>query len=267
LADPIGPAGTCSLRDAITAANTKSATNNCSAGSGTDTIAFSRGLTGTITLNSTLPPITGNLTISGPTASPGITLDGNNKFQVVLVNSGAVLNLDHLTIAHGNSSGGRGGGGGGIFNQGTLIVTNSSFSGNSANIGDLGGGIFNEGTLIVTNSTFAGNSAANGGGIDNTAGTLTVTNSTFSGNSAVVAGGIDNAAGTVTVTNSTFASNSADTGGGIENDLLGTLTVTNSTFSGNDASNPGQPRRRRHRQHERDGESQRHYSVQREQRR
>ena len=46
-----------------------------------------------------------------------------------------------------------------------------------------GGGIYNAGTLTVTNSTLSGNSPANsaGGGIYN-AGTLTVSNSTFSSN-------------------------------------------------------------------------------------
>jgi hypothetical protein len=52
LADP-GRAGVCALRDAITAANTMSATNDCVAGKGHDTIQFS--VTGTILLASTLP--------------------------------------------------------------------------------------------------------------------------------------------------------------------------------------------------------------------
>ncbi len=49
-----------------------------------------------------------------------------------------------------------------------------------------GGGIFNiNGTLTVTSSTLSGNSATNsGGGIYNVAARLTVTNSTLSGNSA-----------------------------------------------------------------------------------
>ena len=43
-----GTAGICVLRDAITAANTMTATNGCAAGTGKDTIQFS--LTGTIPL-------------------------------------------------------------------------------------------------------------------------------------------------------------------------------------------------------------------------
>ncbi len=62
--------------------------------------------------------------------------------------------FDDITITGGNVSGD----GGGIFNDGTLTVTNSTFSGNSAVDG--GGGIYNSGgTLTVTDSTFSGNSA------------------------------------------------------------------------------------------------------------
>jgi hypothetical protein len=54
LADP-GKPGICALRDTITAANTMTATNGCSAGNGNDTIKFS--VTGTILLASTLPEV------------------------------------------------------------------------------------------------------------------------------------------------------------------------------------------------------------------
>jgi hypothetical protein len=109
-------------------------------------------------------------------------------------------------------------GGGGIYNTGTLTVSNSTLSGN------FGGGIYNGGTLTVSQSTLSGNS---GGGIYNFLGTLTVSNSTLSSNSA---GGISNG-GTLTVSNSTLSGNS---GSGISNS--GTLTVSNSTLSGNSAT-------------------------------
>jgi hypothetical protein len=181
LADTGAP-GICVLRDAITGANTKAATNGCAAGTGNDTIRF--GVTGTISLASTLPQITDTLlTINGP-ASPGITIDGGHHVQVMQVAFGVMLNLNHLTIANGSSPFS----GGGISNGGTLTVTNSTFSGNYAE--DSGGGIANGRTLTVTNCTFSLNSAGDsgGGGISN-GGTLTVTNSTFSGNGADQGGG------------------------------------------------------------------------------
>src|SRR6516162_2409950 len=94
-----GAKGICVLRDAITAANTMTATNGCTAGTGNDTIQFS--VTGTILLGSTLPQITdGHLTINGP-ALPGITIDGGGQVQVMVVASDATLNLNDLTIADG----------------------------------------------------------------------------------------------------------------------------------------------------------------------
>jgi hypothetical protein len=135
LADPGAP-GICALRDAITAANTMTATNGCAAGNGNDTIKFS--VTGTILLADPLPEVTDSkLTIHGP-VSPGITIDGGTKVRVMQVASGAMLNLNKLTIANGNGlSAGVSPvcsfppfcGGGGIFNSGTLTVTHSTFSG------------------------------------------------------------------------------------------------------------------------------------------
>jgi hypothetical protein len=73
----------CTLHDAITAANSKTLTNTCVAGTGTgtDTIQFS--VTGTIALSATLPSITdANLTITGPVG--GITIDGGGAHMVML---------------------------------------------------------------------------------------------------------------------------------------------------------------------------------------
>ena len=71
----------------------------------------------------------------------------------------------------------RGYSGGGIYNAGTMTVTNSIIEGNSAIAH--GGGIYNAGTMTVTNSIIDhNNSAWNGGGIFNGV-TMTVTNSTI----------------------------------------------------------------------------------------
>jgi hypothetical protein len=121
---------------------------------------------------------------------------------------------------------------GGIQNFGTLTVTNSTVSGNTA---DSGGGIFDYGTLTLTNSTVSGNTASynHGGGIFSS-GTLTVTNSTVSGNSASDGGGIWNDfSATLTLTNSTVLGNSASDGGDIVNHSDATLTLTSSIVDGN----------------------------------
>jgi hypothetical protein len=105
-------------------------------------------VTGTIVLSATLPTITdANLTITSP--GGGITIDGGGAHLVMLVGS-IIMNLQNLTIAHGFN----GGDGGGLFNTGTLTITNGTFSSNKA--GDNGGAIENAlGTMMtVTNSTF-----------------------------------------------------------------------------------------------------------------
>ena len=58
----------------------------------------------------------------------------------------------------------------------------------SGNTAVNGGGVFNTGTVVVTDSTIAGNSATNGGGLYNE-GTATLTACTISGNSATDSGG------------------------------------------------------------------------------
>ena len=230
LIDP-GTAGTCSLRDAITAANTKKAVHACAKGNGTDTIVFNAGLSGTIALGSTLPPIVNTLTISGTQVSPpAIIISGQNQYEILVVNSGATLNLNYLTLTEGSAVDG-----GGIFNAGTLDVANSTISDNSSTDNtNGGGGIFSQGTLNVANCTFSSNSGFNdAGGIMNFSGTATVINSTFYGNTANDGGGgILNFLGGMTVVNSTFADNVAgfSGGGAIFNDnsldLEGTIVAS-----------------------------------------
>src|SRR5205823_13702579 len=73
----------CTLRDAITAANTNSATGGCPKGdAGLDTITF--GFTQCtlvqciITLQSALPPVSEDLNIDGAVSGNIVTVQGNN---------------------------------------------------------------------------------------------------------------------------------------------------------------------------------------------
>jgi predicted outer membrane repeat protein len=237
--------------------NLRSAITSAGAGG---TVTFS--CSGTITLASTIT-IGQDLSIDG--SGQAVKISGGHSVQVFVVSNGEHLTLNQLSITDGSLPFANGGG---ILNEGTLSVTNSTFSGNVAatdggtgggiaNEGTLsvagstfsgnfgyfsGGGIYNTGTLSVTGTTFSGNSAqaSGGGAIENDGGTLSVANSTFSGNSMMGAGGgIRSDGGTLIVTDSTFIGNYGDSGGGaIENDS-GTLIVTNSTFSGNGAGNLG----------------------------
>jgi predicted outer membrane repeat protein len=197
----LADSGTGSLRDALTQANASSG----------DIINFS-GVTGTMVLQSALPAITQSMTIMGPGASQ-LKISGNDLYPVFSVSSGTV-GISGLTIANGNNASS----GGAIPNHGTLTVSNTVFSGNSA-AGGSGGAIANFASLIVVGSTFVGNSSSDGGGIYSQS-KLTVSNSTFSGNSASAGAG------------------GPGYGGAIAS--VATLTVSNSTFSGN-ASTEGAP--------------------------
>ena len=199
------------------------------------TVDFQSGLSGTITLTSGELLVNKNLTIAGPGADV-ITVSGNHAFRVFDIRASVTAAIARLTITDGTN-----GFGGGVYNGGTLTVTDSTLSGNAAI--DMGGGIYNGGTLTVTDSTLSGNSTSaasnfGGGGIANVAQTMTVTASTFSGNAASFGAGIANYQGAVTVTTSTFSGNSAIyQGGGIEN--YGEVTVTDSSLSANVANSGG----------------------------
>jgi CSLREA domain-containing protein len=230
--------GNCTLREAIEAANTNLAVDGCAAGSSTeqDAIHFALGTQATITLGSALPIITdrSGLTIDGQKAK--ITVSGDDKVGVFIVNEGAKLSLLHLTVANGLS---RPGEGSGLINNGGQVkVTNSTFSGNRSTFG---GAISNGGPLTVEKSTFSGNSSfRSGGGIYN-ADRLEVSNSTFSGNSSVNnGGGIVNSAGTLKVINSTFSGNSTSNDSGvIHNGSTATLknTIVANSTKGKNCSN------------------------------
>lgn len=225
-ADTATSDGSCTLREAVLAANGSPANADCGSDYGAPyTVNFN--VNGTIVLGSELSYIERNMTIDG--AGHSVTVSGNNTVPVFTVTMGVTFNLQNLTVANGS-----GAFGGGIQNRGMLNVSNCTISNNSAT--STGGAVFNDGTLTVTNSTISGNNASSGGGIFNS-GTLTVMNSTISGNSASHGGGIANS-GTSTVKSSTISGNSATgAGGAISNN--GTVAVTNSTISGNSASSGG----------------------------
>ena len=216
------------------------------AASSGDTIDFNLGPgSHQITLTSSELYINKILNIAGP-ALNNLTIQGDGVDRVFEVAAGTSSNpvtISGLTIAGGNTSNTTNGAGGGIRNTGTLMLTNSTVSGNEAVpvMGPtFGGGIDNEGTATVTNSTVSRNYAAVGGGIFNS-GTLTLTNSTVSGNSANGGGGILDAggAGIATVTNSTISGNSAGTGcGGIGSANGGTLYLGNTILAGNSGGKP-----------------------------
>ena len=124
---------------------------------------------------------------------------------------------------------------GAIFNiGGPATITGSTFNDNSTN--SSGGAIVNSGTLSISRSSLSGNSAQWGGAIFNGGGegtpSLTVTNSTISSNSASnKGGGLYVLNGISLLKHVTLAKNGAPSGGGIYTEG-GALNLLNSIVAG-----------------------------------
>ncbi len=251
-----GSDGLCTLREAITAANTNTASGaaagECAAGSssGSDTINFS--VTGTINLTGALPDIASSMNINGP-GSGQLTVQRNTggDYRIFSV-TGSPAGISGLTVANGKmpdgffgNNGFPGGDGGGIMNTGSLTLTDVVITANQAGSGGpgfffgsrggQGAGLYNSGTLTMINCTVSGNIGGSGGfnqgsggsgGIDNS-GTLTMTGCAITGNNAGRGGD-----GTVA-----RGGGSGGGGGGINNS--GTLTMTDCAVTGNNAGRGG----------------------------
>ncbi len=176
--------------------------------------------------------VVNNSTLSGNAANYGGAIYSDNP-----ASSEAISN----TIISGNSAF-KSGGAFDIYG-GSMIINNSTISGNSVNDSNLGlgGAIHNYGgTITINRSTIVNNTSAfYGGAIYQEDGSTTINNSTFSGNSALQIGGIMDNGGTLTVNYSTIAGNSSTAEGqnGVftYNPPFATTTITSSIV----ANNPG----------------------------
>ena len=177
---------------------------------GSQAITFDPSVTGTITLGSGLT-ISSNVTITGPGVS-SLTVSGggpSSNFSVFTVNSGATVTISGLTITNGNADNG-----GGVNNQGTLTVSNCTFTADSA--ASFGGGLYSTGnaTVTVEDSTFRDNHlsayASFGAGICIDSGSLMVRGTTFDNNSAYYTGAVwSSGACTVEIHDTVFSNNTA----------------------------------------------------------
>ncbi|MCK6556983.1 hypothetical protein L6Q96_20765 [Candidatus Binatia bacterium] len=243
----------CTLRDAIAAANGDVPSGGCSAGSGVDSIVLPSGAMITLVQvdNAThgangLPVVTSTIVVEGNGATIGrSTAPATPVFRILHVDATGDLTLANLTITNGKITVPLvlGEGGGGILNWGNLTVTDSSVIGNDATapIGfgfPEGGGISSPGTLLVERSTISGNRAGQGGGI--CAGwylggpiipATTLVNTTVSGNSddGNSGGGILYAQGILRLRSSSIIDNR----GGIYNNFNSGGTVQNTILTRN----------------------------------
>ena len=158
-----GDTGTGTLRAAIEQANLSPAQNS---------ITFAPSVSGTITLTSALPELTSNISISGPGPSTltiaRSTAPGTPAFRIFYVAAGQDVTISGLTMTGGSSSAIV------LPESGSLIRSGVNTDGVGPISESAGGGIYNAGTLAITDCSIVGNSASDdvgvpgmGGGIYN----------------------------------------------------------------------------------------------------
>lgn len=216
LDDGMNSDGDCSLREAITAADTNVPVDGCPAGSASsmDTITFAVG--GTIALGAALPDI----------ADPaGVTIDGSGAIaitggagRIVRVLPCARLDLHGLVVTETV--------GDAVLNDGHLSVVDTVFRGTKGNA------INTTGPTNVSGSLFA----SNGRGISANRATVRILSSAFTDNQDAFYGAsaLWVTFSTVTIARSTFTDNRGGERGAML--LYGsTATITDSTFRNNRA--------------------------------
>ena len=255
--------GSCSLADAITAANTDAASGGCAAGSGADVIT----LGGDVTLTADLPAITTDITINGG----GHKIDGGDAHHAFRITTpGVTLRLNNLRLANNRTTTVPGGAimirpprtgpvGITVALNGVTVESNQSVAGS-------GGGLYcsrddvpyaatavnDRVSVSVDNSVFKNNrSNSLGGAIAVGWGcTVTVNRSAFYGNEVTrtsFGGGAFSAIGrgrdsvrfeaVLNVTNSTIFDNRAAYGGALSIDTAATVRLKHVTITDNTSTN------------------------------
>jgi CSLREA domain-containing protein len=202
-ADTLADDGHCSLREAVTSANTDAASGaapgECAAGAGADAIVLGPGFyalttDGALDENANLSgdlDLLSDIALSGSGAE-ATTISARDHDRVIDIAMGTTVSIERVTIADGRAPDGGAGapaqpGGGGLQgggirnNAGTLTVRDcvvrdnqAGAGGNAGNgggaqslavggAGGTGGGIFSTGPLTLTNTVVTANLAGPGG--------------------------------------------------------------------------------------------------------
>jgi CSLREA domain-containing protein len=236
--------GTCSLREAIQAANTDAAFGGCPAGSGADTIQLEAGPyildelpTGDDNNVSGDLDVMGDLTINGPALPARAAIDANDIDRVFHLRGGSVV-MNRSIVENGTADRG-----GGITGSGLTFV-DGIIRNNMATVS--GGGVHGARNTFIR-STIENNVAPTGGGILTAAGSLELVDSRVDSNDATAddgeGGGIFFFDGDLTLTDTavTFNTNQG-TGGGItvrSPVFPSTVTLTRTRVANNSAEDGG----------------------------
>jgi CSLREA domain-containing protein len=269
--------GLCTLRAAITEANSLEGVDTINIPSGTYTTASSLSIysaiiiigenTGTTIVDANDSARVFFISTNQPVSMSGFTVQGGNAGTSglgggIYINSNGDVTLSAMNVNNNKANSGCGIGAGSPINQLTItdsvIENNLGITGGSGPSTSIGGGLrLSQGTVTITDSTIRGNTADSGGGLVYISVDLTIRNTTISDNIATVntssngveiggvGGGINAGGGSITkITNSTISNNKAmNNGGGIymangySSVSLFNTTVTNNTADFDDDGN------------------------------
>jgi CSLREA domain-containing protein len=270
--------GLCSLREAINAINTSSASGpvagECPAGAAGDSIALQATTYSITNASAGRINIGHSMTINGAGAASTVIHASGLNDGIFKIGSNTLAQINGVTISGGNAgltknSGGAflvetpssrlalnnsvvsnnisANGGGGIFSYGVVTLTNSTLQLNSATDDNSGGGIYNfQGAklTLVNTDVLTNTSAFDGGGIFNHWNSqVTITGGNVISNTATQGGGgiANNYNSTTAISGTRFTKNAAlgTVGGAVQNGNFATLTLTNADLNNNQAHHGG----------------------------
>ncbi|RMG98415.1 MAG: CSLREA domain-containing protein [Chloroflexi bacterium] len=214
LDDELNADGDCSLREAISAANTNTAVDACPAGdAGLDTISLPAG---TIVLTAGQLTISQDVILQGAGSGSSV-IDGNGADRVLELNSNSVVTITGVTLRNGNITGN----GGGVYvNMATAVFTDTIISNNTATNG--GGVYIFSGSATLLSGQIMTNTATTGGGVyvQRSTASFSLNGGTVGNNTAVNAGGVYVNQGSIVISGGEIRDNTATAttgfpGGGI----------------------------------------------------
>jgi hypothetical protein len=191
-------------------------------------------ITGVISNNTGLPPITSKITLRGYNAILSRPIAAGSEFRLLYVESMGELTLDSIQIM-----GGRAAQGGGVFSSGKLTVSKSVIENNSST--SSGGGVYiSNGSATFTDSRLQNNRSVVGAGLYTAGGNttaVTISGTVFTNNQATnTGGGLFNFNANVYITTSQFIENSAPEGAALRNQIFGQLWLSTTLVKNNAAT-------------------------------
>lgn len=231
----VGLSGSVTANSSLKLDNGTNIHNNTHVGTFVESGSMNVGATANVDIvnNGERGAVVNNVYSTGTFNKATITGNGNSS----MTGAGIYTTGTISTTANTNVSNNKGTQGGGICGDGNAVlnINGTPIKDNTAH--GCGGGICSYGTLNMSGSTLTGNTATgDGGAIWYNKGNISGCGIT--GNTANnIGGGVSLSGGTSTLTNNNIDNNKANQGGGMYTD--GNLTISSGTFNNNNASGNG----------------------------